>query len=91
MAVLGQIFKQISMKLIKKLKNRYKIQTRLFFATSHVVAMLYAQLEHALSLNDICDCFRFYVGYLRMLRARPTAMLMLHLPTKSPDWLVMTS
>ena len=52
MAVLGQIVKLIPKKLIEKLKNKYKIQTRSFSATSHVVAMLYAQLSHALSLND---------------------------------------
>ena len=55
-------------KLIEKLKNRYKIQTRSFSATSHVVAMLYAQLSHALSLNDICDCLRFHSGYLSQIR-----------------------
>jgi len=68
MAVLGQIVKHIPKKLIEKLKNRYKIQTRTFSATSHVVAMLYAQLSHALSLNDICDCLRFHSGYLSQIR-----------------------
>ena len=68
MAVLGQIVKHIPKKLIEKLKNRYKIQTRSFSATSHVVAMLYAQLSHALSLNDICDCLRFHSGYLSQIR-----------------------
>ena len=68
MAVLGQIVKLIPKKLIEKLKNKYKIQTRAFSATSHVVAMLYAQLSHALSLNDICDCLRFHSGYLSQIR-----------------------
>ena len=68
MAVLGQIVKLIPKKLIEKLKNKYKIQTRSFSATSHVVAMLYAQLSHALSLNDICDCLRFHAGYLSQIR-----------------------
>ena len=68
MAVLGQIVKYIPKKLIEKLKNKYKIQTRSFSATSHVVAMLYAQLSHALSLNDICDCLRFHAGYLSQIR-----------------------
>ena len=49
---LGQIVKHIPKKLIEKLKNKYKIQTRSFSATSHVVAMLYAQLSHALTLTD---------------------------------------
>ena len=68
MAVLGQIVKLIPKKLIEKLKNKYKIQTRSSSATSHVVAMLYAQLSHALSLNDICDCLRFHAGYLSQIR-----------------------
>ncbi len=68
MAVLGQIVKYIPKKLIEKLKNKYKIQTRSFSATSHVVSMLYAQLNHALSLNDICDCLRFHKGYLSQIR-----------------------
>ena len=68
MAVLGQIVKLIPKKLIEKLKNKYKIQTRSFSATSHVVAMLCAQLSHALSLNDICDCLRFHAGYLSQIR-----------------------
>ena len=40
MAELVQIVKLIPKKLIEKLKNKYKIQTRSFSATSHVVAML---------------------------------------------------
>ena len=68
MAVSGQIVKLIPKKLIEKLKNKYKIQTRSFSATDHAVAMLYAQLSHALSLNDICDCLRFHAGYLSQIR-----------------------
>lgn len=60
LAVLGQIVKHIPGKLIEKLKIKHKIQTRAFSATSHVVAMIFAQLSHALSLNDICDCLRFH-------------------------------
>ncbi len=68
MAVLGQIVKHIPKKLIEKLRNKYKIQTRSFSATSHVVSMLYAQLSHALSLNDICDSLQFHKGYLAQIR-----------------------
>ncbi len=68
MVVLGQIVKYIPKKLIEKLRNKYKIQTRSFSATSHVVAMLFAQLSHALSLNDIQDCLRFHKGYLAQIR-----------------------
>lgn len=68
LAVLGQIVKHIPGKLIEKLKIKHKIQTRAFSATSHVVAMIFAQLSHALSLNDICDCLRFHKGYLAQIR-----------------------
>ena len=68
LAVLGQIVKHIPRKLIEKLKVKHKIQTRAFSETSHVVAMIFAQLSHALSLNDICDCLRFHRGYLAQIR-----------------------
>ena len=68
LAVLGQIVKHIPKKLIEKLKVKHKIQTRAFSETSHVVAMIFAQLSHALSLNDICDCLRFHKGYLAQIR-----------------------
>ena len=68
LAVLGRIVKHIPKKLIEKLRRKYKIQTRNFSATSHVVPMLYAQLSHALSLNDICDCLRFHAGYPAQIR-----------------------
>jgi len=68
LAVLGQIVKHIPRKLIEKLRLRHKIQTRSFSETSHVVAMIFAQLSHALSLNDICDCLRFHKGYLVQIR-----------------------
>ncbi len=68
MVVLVQFVKRIPKKLIEKLRNKYKIQTRSFSATSHVVAMIYAQLSHALSLNDICDSLRLHSGYLSQIR-----------------------
>lgn len=68
MAVLGQIVKLIPAKLIEKLKTEHKIQTRSFSATSHVVALIYAQLSHALSLNDICDGMRNHSGILSQIR-----------------------
>ena len=68
MVVLGQIVKHIPKKLIEKLKNQHKIQTRSFSAASHVIAMIFAQLSHALSLNDIYDCLRFHKSYLTQIR-----------------------
>ena len=68
LTILGQIVKHIPAKLIEKLRRKHHIQTRAFSATSQVVAMLFAQLSHALSLNDICDCLRLHSGYLAQIR-----------------------
>lgn len=43
-------------------------QARTFSPWSHVVALLYAQLSHALSLNDVCDGLRLWATPLRALR-----------------------
>ena len=61
---------------VAKLARRHGIeeQARSFSAWSHVVALLYAQLSHALSLNDVCDGLRAWVTPLRALRgATPPA------------------
>ena len=68
LTILGQIVKHIPAKLIEKLKSKFHIQTRFFSATSHVVSMIFAQLNHALSLNDVCDCLHFHAGYLSQIR-----------------------
>lgn len=41
---------------------------RTFSAWSHVVALLYAQLTHAIGLNDVCDALRHHVGWLARIR-----------------------
>lgn len=43
-------------------------QARTFSPWSHVVALLYAQFSHALSLNDVCDGLRLWATPLRALR-----------------------
>jgi hypothetical protein len=43
-------------------------KARTFSPWSHVVALLYAQLAHALSLNDVCDGLRLWATPLRALR-----------------------
>lgn len=44
-------------------------QARTFLPWSHVVSLLYAQLTHALSLNDVCDALRLHSGPLSAIRA----------------------
>jgi len=55
---------------VPKLARQFGVdkKARTFSPFSHVVALLYAQLSHALSLNDICDGLRLMVTPLRALR-----------------------
>jgi len=46
---------------------------RTFRPWSHVVSLLYAQLTHALSLNDVCDALRLHAGPLSAIRAASPA------------------
>jgi hypothetical protein len=56
--------------LVPKLARRFGVEAkaRTFSPFSHVVALLFAQLSHALSLNDICDSLQMMVTPLRALR-----------------------
>jgi hypothetical protein len=68
--VLRQLVELIPSHLVPKLAREYGVdeQARTFSPWSHVVALLYAQLSHALSLNDICDSLRLWSTPLRALR-----------------------
>lgn len=69
-SVLRQIVEHIPTFLVSRLAREHGIdkQARSFTPWSHVVALLYAQLSHALSLNDVCDSLRQYVGRLWAIR-----------------------
>lgn len=43
-------------------------KARTFSPWSHLVAMIYAQLTHAISLNDVCDALRLWSGPLSAIR-----------------------
>ncbi len=43
-------------------------KSRTFKPWSHVVSLLYAQLTHALGLNDVCDALRLNAGPLSAIR-----------------------
>jgi hypothetical protein len=45
------------------------VQSRTFKPWSHVVSLIYAQLTHALGLNDVCDALRLHSGSLSAIRA----------------------
>jgi hypothetical protein len=74
--VLRQICELIPTHLVAKLSRACGAERheRTFSCWSHVVTMLYAQLAHALSLNDVCDALRLFSGPLSAIRgARPPA------------------
>ena len=75
MTVLAQIVKLIPAKIIDFLAKKYKIQSRAFSPTSHVVSLLYEHLAHSLSLNDVCDSLQYHSGMLSQIRrcTPPTA------------------
>ena len=43
-------------------------KARTFSVWSHLVSMLYAQLTHCISLNDVCDGLRLHQGELNTIR-----------------------
>jgi DDE family transposase/uncharacterized protein DUF4372 len=69
-SVLRQLCNWIPTHLIPKLARDTGVdqKARTFSPWSHVVALLYAQLTHALGLNDVCDALRLHSGPLSTLR-----------------------
>ena len=70
LTVLRQLVELIPAYLVSKLARAHGVddQARTFSPWSHVVALLYAQLSHALSLNDVCDGLRLWATRLRAIR-----------------------
>jgi len=56
--------------LVSKLARQCGVdkKARTFSPWSHLVALLYAQFTHALSLNDVCDALRYHAGKLSRIR-----------------------
>jgi hypothetical protein len=69
-SILRQICNLIPPHLVPKLAHETGVQehTRTFSPWSQVVSLLYAQLTHALGLNDVCDALRLHSGPLSALR-----------------------
>lgn len=67
---LRQICNLIPTFLVSKLARQTGVdrRARTFTPWSHVVTMLYAQLTHALSLNDVCDALKLFSGPLSAIR-----------------------
>jgi hypothetical protein len=56
--------------LVPKLARETGVDSmaRSFSTWSHVVSMLFAQMTHAIGLNDVCDALRLHSGPLSALR-----------------------
>ena len=69
--VLAQVCKLIPGHLVVKLSREYGIekQARKFTAWSHVCSLLYAQLTHSVSLNDVCDGLRHHSTWVARIRS----------------------
>src|ERR1700747_2467203 len=70
LSVLGQLCNLIPPHLVFKLARETGVDSmaRSFSVWSHVVSMLFAQLTHAIGLNDVCDALRLHSGPLSALR-----------------------
>jgi hypothetical protein len=70
LTVLQQLCNLIPPHLVPKLARETGVDSmaRSFSAWSHVVSMLFAQLTHAIGLNDVCDALRLQSGPLSALR-----------------------
>lgn len=70
LSVLRQICNFIPLRLVPELSRLTGVEkiARTFSPWSHVVALLYAQLTHALGLNDVCDALRLHAGPLSIIR-----------------------
>ena len=68
--VLRQICNYIPVFLVANLARATGVdqKARTFSPWSHIVALLYAQLTHAIGLNDVCDALRLHSGPLSALR-----------------------
>ena len=69
-SVFRQICNLIPAFLVSRLARETGVekQARTFGPWSHLVALLYAQMTHAIGLNDLCDSLRLFSGPLSALR-----------------------
>ena len=66
--ILKQVCDLIPPNLVTKLSKIHNISTRSFSAWSHVVALIYSQISHSVSLNDVCDSLNNHSGTLSTIR-----------------------
>jgi hypothetical protein len=70
LTVLRQLCNYIPIRLVPELSRQTGVEkkARTYLAWSHLVALLFAQLTHALGLNDVCDALRLHSGPLSAIR-----------------------
>jgi len=68
--VLRQLCNWIPTHLVAQLARAHGVvaKARTYSPWSHVVTLLYAQLTHAIGLNDVCDALRLHSGPLSSVR-----------------------
>jgi len=68
--ILHQISKLIPARLVDDLAKKHGLdrQARSFSPWSHTLALLYTQLTHAFSLNDVCDSLGAHPAHLAAIR-----------------------
>ncbi len=72
--ILQQVMSILPIHLVQKLSRRFGVdkQARSFPPWSHVVSLVFAQISHALSLNDVCDSLRNHSSALSTFRGATT-------------------
>lgn len=70
LSVFNQLCKLIPTGMVKKLSRQTGVEEKCrgITAWSHVVGLLYAQLTHAIGLNDVCDGLRHHASKLGAIR-----------------------
>lgn len=68
--ILKQICEHIPGHLVSKAAHEFDVdkRSRTFTPWSHLVSLMYAQLSHSLSLNDVCDSMNTHSGKLTKVR-----------------------
>jgi hypothetical protein len=69
-AILKQVCNLIPPHLVHQLAAAHGVaeRSRTFTPWSHVVSLIYAQLAHAIGLNDVCDGLRMNAGIIQTIR-----------------------
>lgn len=85
--VLGQLIKLIPASLINATAREFGLDSkaRTFSVLSHLAAMIFVQLAHALSLNDVCDWLRLKARAIGSFHVTPPSRNNLSHANRSRD------